>query len=220
MTRIVCLSDTHGMHEKVHVPDGDLLIHAGDCTDDLGQFSLRSFLKWFEAMPHKKKIFIAGNHDGAFELWPAAAEAMVKEIAPSVIYLQDSGCEIEGLKFWGSPVTPSFCNWHFNRDRGEKIAAHWKNIPNDTDILITHGPARYPNSKLDVSGFDNEKVGCRDLYEYFNIIKPRLHVFGHIHHGYGTQTFIHDDGEKSILVNASICNERYEPINKPWIFEI
>jgi len=216
--RIVCISDTHGMHDQVEVPNGDLLIHAGDCTDDIGQKSLRSFLMWMGKQPHEHKVLIAGNHDGAFELWGDLARAMVKEVAPGVVYLQDERHEINGINIWGSPVTPSFCNWHFNRERGEVIRRHWDFIPDDTDILVTHGPARYPGTNLDVSGIDNEKVGCRDLYDAVQRVMPELHVFGHIHHGYGTGKYFEDNGHKTVLINASICNERYEPINKPLIY--
>jgi predicted phosphodiesterase len=216
--RIVAISDTHGFHGKLpKLPDGDLLIHSGDCTDDAGQAALRSFLVWFESQPHKRKILVAGNHDWAFEKWPGPAEAMVKEIAPSVTYLYDSGCEIDGLKFWGSPVQPEFMGWAFNRQRGTEIRHHWDKIPDDTDVLITHGPAF---GKLDVSGIGNEKVGCRDLYEAILRVRPRLHVFGHIHHSWGTTYEVHDCGSKTTYINGAICNEAYRPINKPLIYEV
>ncbi len=218
--RLVLISDTHGLHEGLNVPYGDILIHAGDCTNDIGQASLRNFLKWFESQKAPNKILIAGNRDGAFEQWNLSAREMVLELAPSVSYLEDASCAIDGVWIHGSPVTPSFGNWHFNRDRGHQIKRHWEMIPSNVDILVTHGPARYPNSKLDVSGFDNEHVGCDDLFDAVKRVKPKLHVFGHIHHGYGTGEFIHEDGSKTILVNASICNERYNPVNKPWIIEI
>ncbi len=219
--RIVLISDTHGLHDSVSVPQGDILIHAGDCTDDIGQASLRNFLTWFEKQPCPEKILIAGNHDGAFEKWPDLARAMVKEMAPSVHYLQDSAVEINGIKFWGSPYTPEFFDWHFNCKRGEDIARHWNMIPNETDVLVTHGP---PFSFLDVSGFKGAEidghVGCRDLRDAIYRVEPELHVFGHIHHSYGTTTYIGDLGHKTTLVNASCCDERYRPVNAPFIFEI
>lgn len=205
------------MHRQVaHIPDGDVLIHSGDCTNDAGQAALRAFLTWFEAQPHPRKILVAGNHDWAFEKWPTQAEAMVREIAPSVTYLNDSGCEIGGIKFWGSPVQPEFYNWAFNRQRGSTIRAHWDKIPDDTDVLVTHGP---PFGRLDVSGHGNMRVGCRDLYEAILRVRPRLHVFGHIHHSYGTTYEVHDCGSKTTYINGAIVDEAYNPRNKPMVYD-
>jgi len=214
MPKFCFISDTHGLHSQVSIPQADILVHSGDCTRDIGQLDLRSFLQWFEQQPCPIKILVCGNHDGAFEKWPDLAQAMVKEIAPSVTYLQDSGVEIEGLKFWGSPVTPAFCTWYFNRERGADIKRHWDMIPDDTDVLITHGPARGFN---DWSPYGNEHVGCDDLLEAIKRVKCRLHCFGHVHGGYSTKELIHDDGSKTIMINASVCNEEYEPVNKPWV---
>ncbi len=214
--KLVIISDTHGKHGEVRVPEGDVLIHCGDCTPDLTQASLWNFLKWFESQPHKRKILIAGNHDWAFEKWPEQARDMVRLIAPSCTYLEDSGCEIDGVSFWGSPVQPEFCDWAFNRKRGADIKRHWDMIPDSTDVLITHGP---PFSHLDVSGFDNQHCGCRDLYESILRINPDIHCFGHIHHSYGTKKLIHDDGTWTWLFNASICDEGYRPTRQPFIYD-
>lgn len=213
--RFVVLGCTHGMHERVTVPSGDVLIHTGDFSHDNGRKSMRSFLAWFEYQPHAHKIFIGGNHDGALELWPDLAKAMVKELAPSAIYLQDSGCSIGDINLWGSPVSPSFCNWHFNRDRGEPIKRHWDMIPDKVDILITHGPAY---GYLDVSGFDLEHVGCKDLLDAVRRVKPPYHLFSHIHHHYGTCPIGHETGEVTTAINASICDEGYSPTRHPVIF--
>lgn len=196
---------------------GDVLIHCGDFTEDLGQASLRSFLRWFNDQPHAHKIFVAGNHDGALEKWPDLARAMIKEFAPTCTYLQDEGCVIGTTNFWGSPVSPRFFDWHFNRDRGADIRRHWDMIPDNTDVLITHGP---PFGILDINGFDKTRVGCRDLYEAFNRIQPAVHCFGHIHHSYGTHKFVHDMGNSTMCLNASCCNERYKPVNQPWVYQL
>ncbi len=223
MTQLVLISDTHGLHDHVKVPpQGDILIHCGDSTNDTGRAALRSFLVWFERQPQPRKILIAGNHCGAFSLWPDLARAMVKEVAPSVTYLQDEAIEIDGIKIYGSPWTPTFFDWHFMKDRGGDIRRYWDMIPDDTDVLITHGPAY---GCLDVSGYSdgaerNPKVGCKDLYEAILRVRPKVHAFGHIHHSYSTKDLIHDDGSKTILINASVCNEGYKPINSPWIFSI
>lgn len=215
--KLVIISDTHGLHEKVKVPAGDVLIHCGDCTNDAGQRSLRDFLTWFERQPCPRKILIAGNHDWAFEKWPGLAQEMVMKVSHSTTYLQDSGCEIGGFKFYGTPYQPEFCNWAFNLPRGEALRKVWDKIPDDTDVLITHGP---PKNRLDVSGFDGDRCGCVDLYEAVLRVRPRVHAFGHIHHGYGTKEEVHDDGFKTTFINASICDERYNPTRSPWIFEL
>lgn len=212
--KFVLISDTHGLHDHVQVPPCDILIHAGDCTTDAGRQSLREFLQWFERQPAKYKILIAGNHDWAFEKWPDLARLMVKEVAPSVTYLQDSPYEIEGIKFWGSPVSPRFFDWAFNRDRGADIKRHWDMIPDDVDVLITHGP---PYGILDFSGYDDgtdRHVGCKDLLETLKRLKPKLHVHGHIHHSYGALKI-----ENTMHVNPTICNEAYYPVNVPIIWE-
>jgi len=123
--------------------------------------------------------------------------------------LNDSPFEYEGLKFWGSPISPTFFDWSFNRDRGPKIKRHWDMIPNDTDILITHGP---PAGILDRNR-KNVNCGCDDLLEALARVNPKLHVFGHIHESYG----IHDSSSTK-FVNAS---KGYNPVkNLPIVVDI
>jgi predicted phosphodiesterase len=212
MTKIAIISDTHGLHDHVRVPPCDILIHAGDLTRDIGRKSLQEFLVWLERQPAPHKILIAGNHDGAFQKWPDLAVQMVKEYAPSVTYLQDSGCEIGGLKFWGSPYTPTFFDWYFMRDRGADIKRHWDMIPEGLDVLITHGP---PEGIFDVSSYDNKGYGCKDLLEAVKRVKPRVHCFGHFHATNG-QTKVGD----TLFINATICNEAYKPVNQPVVIDL
>lgn len=200
--KIVCISDTHLQHRwnKIDVPDGDVLIHAGDGLSSGRYSELQIFQDWFLAFPHKHKIFVPGNHDWCFQtMFTAAAMGFP-------IVLCDSGIEIEGLKFWGSPWQPEFYNWAFNLPRGQALKAKWDLIPNDTDVLITHGP---PHGILDRTD-RGEHVGCEDLTEALVRVRPKLHVFGHIHHGAGQF-----DSGSTIFVNASICDERYNPVNPP-----
>ncbi len=219
MTRIVAISDTHGLQDSmVHpVPDGDLLIHAGDCTRNKGRASLRDFLTWFNHFPHPRKVLVAGNHDWAFEQWPDLARAMVKEVAPTVTYLQDSGTEACGLKIWGSPVQPRFLDWAFNRDRGTDIRRHWDMIPVDTDLLITHGP---PKGYGDWSPYDRIHAGDDDLLDAIKRVQPRWHVAGHFHSGHGVQELVHPDGRKTLIVNATTCDEAYHPVNPPIVLDL
>jgi Icc-related predicted phosphoesterase len=223
--RIVTISDTHGYHHQVKVPDGDVLVHAGDCTAEIGQASTRFFLQWFEEQPHKHKVFIAGNHDGQFQKWPKQAKEMVKTIAPSCIYLQDSSIEIDGIKLYGSPWTPTFFDWYFMANRGEDIKKKWDGIP-ECDVLITHGP---PHGILDLSNNLNVKtgkkfddhLGCEELRKAVERIRPKLHVFGHIHGSGGNWWQIKDAAcLDTIFINASVMDETYRPVHKAQIFEI
>ncbi|MGI8494252.1 MAG: metallophosphatase domain-containing protein [Pyrinomonadaceae bacterium] len=209
MPRIVCLSDTHNYSsEQIIVPDGDILIHAGDATIQGTIDEIVLFNRWFSRFPHKHKIFVAGNHDWLFEISPKLARSLLDE---KIIYLQDSSVEIEGLKIYGSPFQPRFFDWAFNLMRGAEIAEKWKLIPNDTDILITHGP---PNGILDETP-RGDAAGCEELRKRVGEIHPKLHIFGHIHCGYGK---IETAG--TIFVNASNCDESYDPVNPPIVVNI
>lgn len=201
--RVVCISDTHELHRKITVPDGDLLIHAGDITWTGAPRAVNDFVDWFINQPHKHKIFIAGNHDFYFQT--------ARGFNFTDFYLENQATKIEGLKVWGSPITPTFEDWAFMKDRGDMINAVWKKIPMDTDILITHGP---PYGILDM--IDGKSVGCYDLLVHSSLrVAPKLHVFGHIHGGYGIRK-----EENTTYVNASICDEDYKPVNAPIVVDL
>ncbi len=214
--KIVAISDTHGQHKGLReLPPGDVLVVAGDVTNDAGRKELREFLQWLESQPHKNKILIAGNHDWAFEKWPDLAQQMVKEVAPSVTYLQDSGCEIDGVKFWGSPVQPTFLDWAFNRDRGEDIQRHWDMIPDDTNVLVTHGPAagRLDRVGFDISAKNQARAGCQNLADTIEsrLKNLRCHIFGHLHLQGGQKETYKD----CVYVNAAVLNDAYNLCRKP-----
>jgi Icc-related predicted phosphoesterase len=188
---------------------GDLLIHAGDLTTRGAPHEVADFMQWYQAQPHPNKIVIAGNHDFFFERY--TADEVARVIPSNVTYLNDSGITIAGLNIWGSPVSPWFYNWAFNRHPGNDIIRHWQLVPPGTDILITHGPVY---GLLDRKAGGNH-VGCKDLLRKVEEIKPKLHVCGHIHEGYGlvqhgTTTF----------VNASVLNEHYRHAHEPVVLEI
>ena len=208
MLRIVCLSDTHNFNEEITVPDGDVLIHAGDATMRGTIDEIVFFNQWFKKQPHRHKIFVAGNHDWLFETNNRLARELLDDL---ICYLQDSHIEIEGLKIYGSPWQPRFYDWAFNLRRGEEIAEKWKMIPADTDILVTHGP---PHEILDLTP-NGDSAGCEELRKIVEKIRPKVHIFGHIHSGYGT---IEKFGVK--FINASNCDESYSPINPPIVFDI
>ena len=205
--KIVCISDTHNQHNEINIPEGDILIHAGDFTT-LGKFDeITSFNSWLGELPHKHKIIIAGNHDRLFESDPNLAKSLIT----NAIYLQDSGIEIEGLNIWGTPVSPRFYDWAFNKDRGEEIKKYWDLIPKNTDILITHCP---PYNILDMT-YSGEYVGCYDLAKKIKVIKPKICIFGHIHQSYG---MIKKDG--IIYINACSLDEQYKPKHEPIVIEL
>ncbi|MCK7546244.1 metallophosphatase domain-containing protein [Marinobacter bryozoorum] len=210
--RLVCISDTHGLHRQIPaVPDGDVLIHAGD---SLGQGTLENLADlndWLGTLPHQHKIVIAGNHDWVFQEAPALA----RETLTNAIYLEDSGTELDGLRFWGSPWTPQFLNWAFMLKRGQALREKWQLIPKNTDLLITHGPPRGIGDQVSVD-FRTREVGCVDLEQRLEQL-PNLqaHVFGHIHEGYGQYL-----RGQTRLINASTCTARYEPTNPPIVFDL
>ncbi|HKJ49615.1 MAG TPA: metallophosphatase domain-containing protein [Christiangramia sp.] len=175
--RLICLADTHNLHHEIPIPDGDVLIHAGDCTDGGTRNETENFLEWFSSQPHKHKILVPGNHDFYFE-----KNENLKKVPDDIHLLIDSGLEIEKIKIWGSPVTPGLNNWAFNRERGKQIKKHWELIPIDTDILITHTP---PFGILDEIG-SGIKLGCEELKRILPIVQPKHHLFGHIHNASGS----------------------------------
>jgi Icc-related predicted phosphoesterase len=206
--RFVALSDTHGKH-NFDLPPGDVLLHAGDVSSRGLKSEIQRFLDWFSSLDYAYKIFIAGNHDFFFE--EAPKEEIDAMIPDNLIYLNDSGVEIEGIKIWGSPIQPWFHDWAFNRKRGPEIQKHWDLIPTDSDIVITHGPAFGIHDRL-VSGMP---VGCEDLLPTLQRIAPKVHLCGHIHEAYGERQV----GD-TLFLNASILNVRYEIANVPIEFEL
>jgi Icc-related predicted phosphoesterase len=202
-------SDTHGLHRRIKdIPLADIIIHAGDISNIGEEHQVIDFLNWFADLPHQHKIFIAGNHDFFFER--ESKKYIEKNIPSTIIYLNDSSCTIDSINIYGSPITPRFYDWAFNRDRGKAIQQHWKLIPTDTDILITHGP---PFGKLDATT-NNYRTGCEDLLKVVEKIKPQYHIFGHIHEAYG-MTY----NDHTTFINASILDEHYRIKNKPFFIE-
>lgn len=209
--KIVAISDTHGKHQSLVLPKGDMLIHAGDVSSRGKEIEIIEFLKWFGSLDFKYKIFIAGNHDFYFERYSHNIEKLNQIIPLNLIYLNDNSIEIEGINIWGSPISPWFYNWAFNRFRGEDIMKHWYKIPQNTDILITHGPVFGILDKTT----RNERVGCKDLLRKVGEIKPKFHICGHIHEAYG-----HIKQGDTEYINASVLDENYNLRNKPLVFEI
>jgi Icc-related predicted phosphoesterase len=216
---VTFISDTHNKHKQIteHLPGGDLLIHAGDISSRGYKHEIQQFCKWFDSLDnYTVKTFIAGNHDFGFEKEPE----MVKEIVGSykwINYLQDSflgyGVDTENyVKIYGSPWQPEFFNWAFNLPKGgSELERKWNNIPDDTDILITHGPAFGYLDKI-VGQYEN--IGCELLTKKIKQIKPKIHVCGHIHSGYG---YVFDGNTH--FINASVLDEQYQYTQKPLTVE-
>jgi len=199
------LGCTHSMHMAVQVPDGDVLIHTGDFTgrDTFAEFP--KFIKWMSEQSHEHKILISGNHDEPFH----HAEIMCAD--HGVKYLCDASLIIDGVKFYGSPWTPEFYSWHWMKPRGMQMKKAWDNIPDDTDVLVTHGPPIGCMDKTD----EGVNAGCEELLAAVKRVKPKVHCFSHIHEGYGWTTY---DGGGGF--NVSIVNRRMQPVNEPVVTEI
>jgi Icc-related predicted phosphoesterase len=212
--RITFISDTHTKHDKVSgfLTGGDMLIHAGDLTGRGYITEIENFMKWYDNINnYDTKVFIAGNHDFGFQDDNQKLRGLLTGYK-TIEYLQDDllmvGEDYDNMiKIWGSPWQPEFHNWAFNLPRGEKIKEKWDMIPVDTDILITHGP---PFGKLDYVPYNNINVGCEELMKRVEEVKPKIHVFGHIHEGYG---YVFDGNTH--FINAAVLNGRYEFRNKP-----
>lgn len=202
---IDCISDLHGEYPELE--GGDLLIVAGDLTAKNSEDEYWDFATWLAVQSYKKIVVIAGNHDEFIEKNPGRFQ----KIEGDVEYLCDSGTEFEGLKIWGSPWTHSFpgMNPHcmaFTKPPGQ-LKDHWDMIPDDTDILITHGP---PYGILDQNKY-GQLCGCQDLRnQVLGLERLKLHVFGHIHEGHRRAFTVN-----SSFVNASLMNGDYEFVNKP-----
>lgn len=204
MPRIVCISDTHEVHEQLGIsrmPKGDILIHSGDFTNVGNKRAILDFGSWLHALDYEHKIVIAGNHDRLFEKDPLLARRILKTGCPKVEYLEDSECTAMGLRIWGAPWTPEFMDWSFNVPRG-KLWKKWEAIPEGIDVVVTHGPPSDGLGGILVDGV--EDVGDEELLQVLLKRRPRLHVCGHIHPGYGKRerdgiTFVnaalYDDGD-------------------------
>jgi Icc-related predicted phosphoesterase len=207
--RFVALSDTHGWHEDVVVPEGDVLLFGGDMCGRGTVDEVRRFARFLESQPHPHKVVIAGNHDWPFERTPKEAREALGDLS----YLQDESLEIGGVKIYGSPWQPEFFQWAFNLPRGRPLREIWSRIPEDTQVLITHGP---PHGILDLTS-RGVAAGCEALRERVEELPElKAHVFGHIHEAHGS----HELGNCKFY-NASICDlYQRAAVNPPWVFEL
>lgn len=217
-----CIGCLHGNYPKLK--GGDILIVSGDLTASHSKSEFTKFTEWYLAQNYSKKVIIAGNHDTLIENGDYYFNH------DWLGYLCDSGTTFENLKIWGSPwsaqfkgINPKCCafTFPFGCDNEEHLNEYWDMIPDDVDILITHTP---PYGILD--GIPNEydgteyHTGSKSLLTHLeDRIKPKLHVFSHIHEHGGKQLIYkrpgHGTENNTTCVNASIMNEKYKPVNKP-----
>jgi predicted phosphodiesterase len=217
--KITAISDTHNKHNQLNgfLPGGDLLLHAGDMTGRGYVNEIENFAWWYDKIGgYDHKLFIAGNHDFGFQDNPETIKGLLTGYK-TIDYLQDDlmvlgeGEYIDMVKIWGSPWQPEFHNWAFNLPRGEALKEKWDMIPQNTDILLVHGP---PHGKLDFVPYVGENVGCEEMMKKIKEIKPKIVIFGHIHEGFG-YVF---DGDTH-YINAAVLDGKYVFKNKPVTFE-
>lgn len=203
--KIICISDTHNQHEKIDIPHGDVIIHAGDFTEAGTKAETYNFLNWFSGLPHQHKILVPGNHDFYLEKYLSHLTTIIPQ---NIHCLINDSIIIDNIKFWGSPVTPGNETWAFKLPYGTAIKKLWNEIPVDVDFLITHGP---PYKILDE--LDNKmQIGCDELEKRIKKLEIPHHIFGHVHHEYGVVRT-----KKTTYYNVSSINEYYQFVNKPVV---
>jgi Icc-related predicted phosphoesterase len=203
--RVVCISDTHELHRELIPPGGDLLIHAGDISFFNSPIKIRDFNEWLGELPHRHKVIIPGNHDRMFLENPQS-----RALITNAVLLINEGVSLCGLNIWGSPVTCDDDAYGYTKP--EERASLYAKIPAETDVLITHGP---PIGILDQEPGSDRRQGCPELRKAVVRVKPRLHVFGHCHAGYGVLPT-----EKTMFVNAALLGWSGELENKPIVLNI
>lgn len=209
---ITFISDTHSLHDSIDMPlNGDVICHCGDLSNIGTAREVDNFMRWYSELDPPYKILIAGNHDISAE---KARDRFLKSIPDNIIYLENNPVEINGVKFWGSPVTPEFgIGWAFNRKRGEDIKQIWDDIPDDTDVLLTHGPPYGVGDGIIMAdvGEDPHK-GCEELMTRVDKVRPKIHAFGHIHEA---RSIYHDPEKDVAFLNCSIVSRFMKVVNNP-----
>ncbi|KAL0085999.1 Metallo-dependent phosphatase-like protein [Phycomyces blakesleeanus] len=219
-TRFVCMSDTHGKTEfSFKVPEGDVFIHAGDLTRSSRMEEYERTIQWMASLPHPIKIFTGGNHDHFLDavegFYPQQKESILaKAKMAGLIYLEHEAYQLPesmgSFKMFVSPYAPTHLWGAFMLD---SLKAVWESIPLDTDILVTHTP---PLGYQDITS-RGRNVGCPDLRNEIDTIKPLVSVFGHIHEAYG---YSHSPEKESLFINACTSSVRYRPIQLPIVFDL
>lgn len=186
---IAVVGDTHGCHRLLDMKPGNMLIHTGDITGHGLEHEVLDFLDWITWQPFEYKIFIGGSHD----LYLKNNKELTRALIPDgVTYLENNSVEIDGLKIFGTPASLFQRGMAFSYHAGYDIERIWSIIPEDTDILVSHMPPR---------GILDNQAGCPQLLEKVDGIRPKLHLFGHVHEGYGIY-----NGGGTVYCNAAVID--------------
>ncbi|CAL2052138.1 unnamed protein product [Caenorhabditis brenneri] len=217
--KVVAISDTHNQMAGVTIPDGDVLIHAGDLTNDEEYERLVEFNNQMGLLPHPHKLVIGGNHELGFDVFENKAKRRPRDqplgteegwkLLTNVTYLLDQSVKIDGVKFYGSPYH-ALPGYPFYKNRKNGLREVWERIPSDVDVLITHSP---PLGYLDL--FRNDRWGCRYLLEKVEKYQPKFHIYGHVHQSYGAMT-----NGKTTFLNAAQCDPKNKIQDRPFVFWI
>jgi Icc-related predicted phosphoesterase len=186
--KVVVISDTHNDTNQLRfsIPPGDILIHCGDFTERKDWFglepkqipsSVKNFVEFMASLPHKHKLVIAGNHEIGFN---QLSVEEIRELLPGCHYLLDECIEVEGLKIYGTPWTIQ-AMMGYSAPSETRRQELWNLIPEGLDILVSHSP---PRGILDGNAM-GKPCGCKLLRERVSQIKPKVHLFGHIHESEG-----------------------------------
>jgi Icc-related predicted phosphoesterase len=220
--RFVCMSDSHNEAMNIYIPDGDVFLHAGDFTRKGTLGEVLAFESFLRNLPHKHKVVIAGNHEYSFDFEAFDRKARIRSELRSInpakikgalrscVYLEDTPIQVCGYKIWGSPWTSQHNPGAFTVKDKAILKSKWDMIPDNIDILITHSPPFGICDSNTVKHF-----GSVDLREKVERIKPIVHMFGHIHEGYG---YYFDRG--TTYLNCAMVNKRYAPVHTPWVFDL
>lgn len=228
--KLVVTSDTHTKHKKLTIPECDVLVHCGDFTWDGKFWEVQRFCWWLQKQPATHKIVIAGNHELTFDhncirYNPKARAILSRHIDDSIHYLEDSSITIDGIKFYGTPWTPWFCDWAFNGItdanlafyRGVSLTERYSQIPEDVQVLICHGPPYDILDKTLCRDQDNRRgsVEMRKLTSE-KLTQLQLYLCGHIHEARGMK--ITDGGVT--FINASTLDRSYEIVRPPVVIHL
>jgi len=218
--RFVCVSDTHSNQRLLgKLPEGDVLLHAGDITNRGTMAELKIFNTWLGNQPHRHKLVIAGNHDYALDKKYHDGSTknckVMENILTNCTYLNNKAVTVHGYKIYGRPESPEFHHMAFNRRRGKEMMECWEDIPDDTDILLTHTPPFMIRDRT----FFGKHVGCAQLTRTIQTRLPQLkvHIFGHIHEDYGVAK---GTNGRTIFINAAICNMLNGTNHRPIVFDL
>lgn len=218
--KIWFISDTHNRHRELTVPDADLVIHCGDESTHgnawMNEPEARQFLDWYSELDIETKVFVPGNHSTAVE------QRLIRlEEYPEIRFLINEPMQWNGLKLFGSPYTPLYQDWAYMKKRS-RLDEVWQSVPEDVDILITHGP---PKGILDLTHDVDSKaliqVGCAALRRHVEErIRPQIHAFGHIHDEKGIRNYGMFTRGATQFINCSCCNLATKLKNNGFVVEV